>query len=748
MSQMIESIKLSNIATYQASQYLNGLSQFNFIFGGNGSGKTTITRVIADESKFPSCAIKWKDDVPLKTMVYNRLFVVKNFNQSDEIKGVFTLGSQDIALKQAISDKKTALMQIQYDINNLILQLYGDGKKVGITSELAAVEEKLKEDCWAVYTKYKTTPLVHAFQGVKSSKEKFKTQIVNISQSKKDYSSPINITLLQEHMGVVFGEDLILESSIPDLALEIANLIKYESDNILKKRVVGKNDVDIAAMIQHLGNSDWIKMGRAYYEQNDHKTCPFCQQQTTEQLTYQLNEYFDEAYNSDIKALDELISRYQADASKLQQTLDHILNYPSQFIDIAALRNHKQFLDACLMLNIRRLFSKKQEPSQLIELEPIGTILSNIKDLIHFANTQIDEHNKLINNRSSEKLNLSTLVWAYIVGVELQVKLAKYHHRKAGLLQMLATLNQQLHEYEASKNRILVEIANLEKQTSSILPTIEAMNNILYASGFQGFSFAQADGEIAAYKLVRSDGSDAKKTLSEGEKTFITFLYFYHLIKGSHSETGTAENRVVVFDDPVASLDNDVLFIVSNLIKNIISQVRNQTDYIKQVFVLTHNIYFYNEVTFNTKRAPNSLLKEETFWIVRKLDLVSRLEKQSFNPIKNSYDLLWSEIRDKKYSNLNIQNILRRILKHYFKLSGELDFKQLCELFEGHEKIICHTLTSQFYEVSHFLHDDTQVSNQSDATTKIYLLVFKAIFEKSGHIKHYEMMMRTSNQES
>ena len=53
--------------------------------------------------------------------------------------------------------------------------------------------------------------------------------------------------------------------------------------------------------------------------------------------------------------------------------------------------------------------------------------------------------------------------------------------------------------------------------------------------------------------------------MSEGEKTFVTFLYFYHLLKGSESDSGMTTDRIVVFDDPVSSLDSDVLFIVSRL---------------------------------------------------------------------------------------------------------------------------------------------------------------------------------------
>jgi wobble nucleotide-excising tRNase len=199
-------------------------------------------------------------------------------------------------------------------------------------------------------------------------------------------------------------------------------------------------------------------------------------------------------------------------------------------------------------------------------------------------------------------------------------------------------------------------------------------------------------------------------------------------------------DRVVVFDDPVSSLDSDILFIVSNLIKGVFDEVRNGSGTIRQVFVLTHNVYFHKEVSFRPRRCADGRLKDETFWTVRKSNQESKIRYHETNPIKTSYELLWIEVRNPDRDNLAIQNTMRRILENYFKILGNIDPDEICAQFEGKEKLICQSLFSWVNDGSHFAHDSLYVSID-DSMVESYLSVFKRIFEKGGHIAHYNMMI-------
>lgn len=733
---MIESIQIQGVATYNnTSGSLSGLSKFNFLFGSNGSGKTTITRVIADEDEFPTCSVTWKGGTKLQAMVYNRDFVAQNFSPSAELKGIFTLGEKNVDILNKIVSAKVELDALTNKIENLNLGLIGEDGASGKKGELATLNEQFKNKCWSAYKKHKAK-LADAFKGFRNSEENFRDRIVKERVSNS--ATLESLASLEKRAETVFGSTPTVEQSAPSIDAE--KVVVHEANAILGKRVIGKNDVDIAAMIRKLGNSDWVREGRTFYEVNE-KVCPFCQQSTTEAFARSLNEYFDETFVTDSKAIDDLVSNYMTDSARLQQQIVTVIATPSKFLNVEKLKVEKDLLDSKFTINMQRLALKKKEPSQIVELESVGNVVATIKALITSANVLITDHNRMVENLAQERRSLTSQVWKYLLEVELKTDLADYDTKRDGLTKAIAGMETSIAKATTDKKTKAAEIRALEKETTSIQPTIDGINALLSSFGFRGFSLAKA-GNGTCYKLIRQDGADAKETLSEGERSFVTFLYFYHLLKGSDSETGMTADRVVVFDDPVSSLDSDILFIVGSLIKGLFDEVRAGTGHIKQIFVLTHNVYFHKEVTFNPKRRNNEAMHtEETFWVVRKCDLVSKLEKHNSNPIKTSYELLWSEVRRQDRSNLTIQNTLRRILENYFKIQGGIDPDKICAMFvDGKERMICKALFSWVNDGSHFAHDDLYVTID-DSMVETYLTVFRAIFEKSGHPAHYKMMM-------
>jgi wobble nucleotide-excising tRNase len=727
---VIDYIEVHNIASYRQNdpQRLENTAALNFLFGGNGSGKTTISRLINDPLYSRDSKVSWKRDAPLETLVYNRDFVTRNFVPSAEIKGIFTLGKQASDTVQQITDLAKESRQLTLQIGNYKRTRDGEDGTRGENGRLRDMVAAFTDRCWELKVKH-DRKLQGAFVGVRSDRVKFREKLLEEKKSNK--AEIRTLDYLETKAESIFNAASGLESLVP--VPNSLRLVGLETSPVLQRVIVGQSDVDIAGMIRKLSNSDWVRQGVNFFEIND-EICPFCQQPAPESLAKSLEEYFDDSFIRNSQDVEQLCSEYRLLGEQFELGVRKLLTTSYRGLDMERLRALVDSFRDTVALNVSSLDIKKKEPSRRVTLTSVSEVVAQIENLVGEANSLIQAHNKLVANRGTEKVRLTSEIWKFLLE-DVKTELAAYEKQTADLGKALHSLDEKMSAASEERSQKDAEIRKLERQTTSIEPTINEINRDLARWGFSGFSLAKSQ-KNGFYKLVRQDGTSVDDTLSEGEKSFVTFLYFYRLLKGSNSETGTVNNRVVVIDDPVSSLDSNILYVVSSLIKSLFQELRDGTGQIKQLFVLTHNVYFHKEVTYKAQGACK-------FWVIRKLGSGSKIESHSSNPVKSSYELLWAELRRADPSKTSIQNTMRRIVETYFTHFGGMPFDHLEEQFEGQDQIVYKSLLSWMHDGSHAIHDDLHVSSMESGVDEFFR-VFEKIFTHTEHKAHYDMMMRVN----
>ncbi len=731
---MIKSITIKNIATFDESGIeIPEFKKINFIYGANGSGKTTISNFIynPEDNRFPDCKLEWKNEIKLKTIVYNKEFRSRNFGRST-IPGVFTLGQATKEEAELIEEKRRELKELEQS------GIHQKQVHENQTRKIENLENDFREEVWTtIYRKHKNY-FKEAFKGV-IKKKTFLERLLNEFENNDSDLKTIE-DLKERAKTILSGHPSKLEK-IP--IIEYSRINKIEQDQIWSKKIIGKSDVEIAKLIQRLNINDWVNEGKKYLQ--DDETCPFCQQDTiTHDFRNQLEGYFDESFTNETKQVktlnDEYLRVYENILNLLQQIENAEKTNNNSKLDLDKFSAHLKILSDQFIGNKEFINSKEKEPSRSIDLISTKEQLDEIAEIINTANEVIKKHNDIVNNYTTERQNLVDEIWRYLIE-ENRIRIESFIKHKSGLqkgIDNLLTIIKKLREeyYVLSK-----KIKELTKNVTSIQPSVDEINQTLQSFGFQNFKIVPAKIGVNQYQIQRENGDLAEETLSEGEITFITFLYFLQLAKGSTNESEITNDRILVIDDPISSLDSNVLFIVSSLLKEIIKSIRDAQGNIRQLILLTHNVYFHKEVSFNNGRVKN--YNDTNYWILRKIDNVSYLQDfEQTNPIQNSYELLWRELKNKEHiSGITIQNTMRRIIENYFKILGGYVDDEIIDKFDNpHEKEICRSLICWINEGSHTIPDDLFVELQ-DNTIDNYFKVFKSIFEETGHIAHFDMMM-------
>lgn len=742
---MISKITIKNTPPFDKDeQYIDNLKKINFFFGSNGSGKTTISRIIANPSVYSESAIKWDSDIPLECAVYNSDFIRENF--SEELPGIFTLGVKEKGIDEQIKVIKKTQESLTKAKKALSNDLHGDDKNGGAEKELKDIEERYTKTFWESKQRLSQSdsPMENGLEGVLNNKENFKKRLLTEANNNK--SILYEKALLEEQAKQIYDKNFSPLEEIADIDFE--RVIPLEESDILQKKVIGKTDVDIASLIKTLGNSDWVQKGLPYLEKSNGK-CPFCQRDLPENFDEKIADYFDDTYTNDMNSIQELSFQYSSESKTLINSLQKLADEAYSFIDNEKLNAEIERLKSTITANEQIIKDKQNNPSTPASFRSISGHKERILALIKAANTYVLDNNAKVINIDEERNALSSKIWKYIID-EQRIAIEEYQRNKEIIENKITKIKDDLRSNEKALNEAENKRKELEKDLTSIEPTKDAINGLLKSFGFNGFSLTTSDDK-RAYQLRRKNGSLATDTLSEGEKNFVSFLYFFYSLRGSQENTGRNNDKIVVVDDPVSSLDNDVLFIVSSLLRDMFADIANDKSTIKQIIILSHNVFFFKEVSYFDS-AWKGFKQKIGYWTVTKIDDHSSLQEHIKNPVSSTYDMLWAELRNAndapQDANISIlPNIMRRILEYYYGFLGDTNLRKLPMKFPDGERQICKSLISWAHAGSHAMFDDYSCTVTNTEGLMKYLQVFQKVFKETNHIAHYNLMMKIENTE-
>ncbi|EAL6173724.1 hypothetical protein GHH57_08555, partial [Campylobacter jejuni] len=582
---MITKISMKNVASYKDETTLETNKRINLIYGLNGAGKTQISKFLAnqEDEKFKDCKIEGL--INEENLVYNQDFIDENFYDTDRQKGIFTLSEENTNIKQEIENLQKELIRLKFS------QDENEKKLKEKQEDIIKIENDFKDNIWKIKQNHSGN-FKDFFEGKMGSKE----SLLNFIKSKIGevlsldvINQNINLEELKKQYNILTDATQVKLENINEIPnTEFKNI---ENNLMFNEIIVGNQDSIIANLIKKLGNEDWVKDGFDKYVLQDSQTCPFCQNDTiTTEFKSYLENYFDKTYEERIEEIKKLNDEYQNLSSNIPSIETF---YRGNILDDKNLEFEKLYSQVKLKLeeNIIKIKEKIKEPSKKIELEKTNEVFQNFNDYIKEIQQKIIEFNSKLDNCKNEKEKLEKQFWKFVIFEKKEI-IEKYNKDKKEQEINKGVLDKENQTIKDGIQHIENTIKEKQKEVINIQEAVDKINNHLKDLGILSFYIKTHDDEKQEYIIAREgENKPSFKTLSEGEKTLISFLYFLQLCQGKKEKDEAILDKIIVIDDPISSLSFNYIYEIAQLIKHTFFE---NTLY-KQIFIFTHNLYFYHE---------------------------------------------------------------------------------------------------------------------------------------------------------
>ena len=773
---MITEVDLSGTPCFAPGEALKDLKKVNFIFGPNGTGKTSITRILSqgpDDSRITLT----NESSNREILVLNSTYIEEAFQDAED--GIFFLGKQSIANENDIENNKKKRDQLREEIESL------KSDKGSAKDEQSKAEETLLSAIWS-NKQLVPDQLSSCLDGYHGSKTKLRDKVKEIRQNPPPAEDTLPTTL---------DELAAQEKGLLTTTLEIASRVRAIPQipqelnvlpDLLRTPLIPATDSPLSELISQMQNSDWVREGKQIMDVHQDTLgdrCPFCQQRTPQDFSENLAKLWDRSY-------DDTVARLESCRDTLQLSLEQLSDFKKdigkhQLKDVAEYSTNAQLeaIEKALEKSRRLLLKKLDKQSQSFDAPEewnIDAFNSFLRQLGEQLNMLVDEHNTKVNDQDNLKREFQDKFWSIFshqTCLEAFKAFDSIVGGETGTAARITSLEEQIDRKDETRKQLDDLIKAAEQSRMDIHPAIEHINRALSGIGITSFELGAStddfiddqqstDTKRDAYILLRKDESGEKRrtnvsTLSDGERNLICFLYFFYHFDERIVATNT--KYTVVIDDPINAMDGLSSFITSGYVRQLIRsilQLRQTPEhkYVDQLIILTHSTRFHIEASYELPTDESKKAKQCKFYEIKRELTSSQTTTYAKSTIEgpcdrtsieNEYSQLWKQIRE-SYSTLTNQqhdrsetlfvgNSMRRVIEAYFIHLGNI--ASISEL--GRDPDPATRALMAFCNNSS--HDALDMDLHTICSIPLDQLftAFEGIFTSNHASDHYKMMMRS-----
>lgn len=621
----------------------------NIFYGENGAGKSSICNILKSVFQNKSFANNQiPEEIELKFDDGDYKFSKSN-NSWDKLKNVedFLFFDREFVHENIHlgntrdtqangQEQRSGKMIIQFDSQAIKLR---EARETVKTSKESKDEEikKFKND-------HKNTlefslseneqPLFNKFKT--KTKEEITEVKKELTKNKKDIEKKLESDR-ETQKQVIDIQNSITEISNDKIEIALSKQSIYQSlfNFDLKEQVQIEAEQDLITKIRQ--NKDFFQTGIEIREEELNK-CPFCQSENEEEnigkIIKAYNDIFNNTYKKQLQAFE---SKKNAMIEELEEIINTVKDFDLDYVfvslnelnqkykikDIYLVEEQKKYkkLTTNKILDFKKKIEDLKKPNNedIIELynkakTEFDILESFFNDIYKF----IEEKNKLIRKFKTE--NTDKKVQQRITdnkkGIEeIDLKLTFINEKKIDKQKQkeakekqLATIQKELDDLKTKHEKAKESYEKycseevFEKTLAKIQEYFEKFKFSFKLKLKTDKSGNKKDFPFA-FKVLDDEGNerDFKEGMSEGELQVLSLCFFFAFIEIQTNP----ENKILIFDDPITSLDN-------NNLSHLVDLIEKEHSKFSQTFIFTHHRTFFKFLRskFNLEKKPNTKASE------------------------------------------------------------------------------------------------------------------------------------------